>query len=315
MSAHHLTTFHGLPVFDLPSADASEPLPAADSVAWRLRRDWDDEEDFDGLWRRFLDAVRTEDVRALVIGAWDEEMYEDDALAPVLQAVLDAKDRFPRLRAFFLADLESEENEISWIQQQDLAPLLEAFPTLEELGARGAHRVFTPVQHASLRRLRLESGGLAKEVVHGVSESKLPALEYLELWLGSENYGGDTTVADLAPLLAGDRFPALRHLGLQDSEIQDEIAAAVAAAPVVPMLTSLSLSMGVLTDTGAEALLHGQPLTHLERLDLHHHFLSDGMMQRLREALEPAEVELDLSGQSTPHQWNDQVWHYVAVSE
>jgi hypothetical protein len=315
MSAQHLTRFHGLPVFDLPSAEAPEALPAADAVAWRLRYDWDEEERFEDIWARFLRTVRAEEVRALIIGAWDEEMFEDDSLQPVLQAVIDAKDRLSALRAFFLADVESEENEISWIQQVDLAPLLDAFPDLTELGARGGHRVFTPVQHAALLSLRLESGGMSGAVVRGIGESKLPALERLELWLGAENYGGDTTVADLAPLLEAGRFPALRHLGLQDSEIQDEIVAAVAAAPVVSTLASLSLSMGVLTDTGAEVLLHGQPLTHLQRLDLHHHFLSDAMMQRLRDALEPAGVELDLSGQSTPHQWNDQVWHYVAVSE
>ena len=39
-------------------------------------------------------------------------------------------------------------------------------------------------------------------------------------------------------------------------------------------LKTLDLSMGVLSDVGAEALLAGQPLTHLRRLDLHHHFLS-----------------------------------------
>ncbi|SEK57443.1 STM4015 family protein [Streptacidiphilus jiangxiensis] len=315
MSARHLTEFHGLPVFDFPSASAAETLPEPGGVAWRLRYDWDDEsEQFEQIWQRFLGAVRTEDVRALVVGAWEEEMFED-TLGPVLQRVVDARDRFPALRAFFLADVESEENEISWIQQVDLAPLLTAYPQLAELGARGGHRVFTPVDHGALRSLRLESGGLAREVVRGITGSKLPALESLELWLGVEEYGGDTTVADLAPLLDGGAFPALRHLGLQDSELQDEIAAAVATAPVVPSLTSLSLSMGVLTDAGAESLLGGQSLTHLDRLDLHHHFLSDAMMQRLRDTLEPAGVELDLSDRSTPSEWGGEQHRYVAVSE
>ncbi|MFC1419120.1 STM4015 family protein [Streptacidiphilus cavernicola] len=314
MTAQHLTEFHGLPVFDLPSADASGEQPAPGAVAWRVRYDWDGTDDFEQIWQRFLDRVDCAAVTALVIGAWSEEMYED-GLDPVLQRVIDAKDRFPALRAFFLADVESEENEISWIEQVDLAPLLLAYPALEELGARGAHRVFTPVRHTALRKLRLESGGMAADVVRGISASELPALEHLELWLGSENYGGDTTVADLAPILSGTRFPALRHLGLQDSEIQDAIAEAVAHAPVVPVLETLALSLGVLTDVGAEALLSGQPLTHLHRLDLHHHFLTDELAQRLRDTLEPAGVDLDLSEQEKPDESHGRLWHYVAVAE
>nr|BFE77740.1 hypothetical protein GCM10020093_003410 [Planobispora longispora] len=142
-----------------------------------------------------------------------------------------------------------------------------------------------PVRHESLRVLRFESGGLPGHVVRATGACDLPALEHLEMWLGVERYGGDATAADLEPILSGERLPALRHLGLQDSAMQDEIAAAVATAPVVARLESLALSMGVLTDEGAEALLSGQPLTHLKRLDLHHHFLSDAMTERVRAAL------------------------------
>ena len=132
------------------------------------------------------------------------------------------------------------------------------------------------------------------------------------MWLGVEEYGGDATVADLAPLLSGGRFPALRHLGLQNSEIQDEIAAAVASAPVVAQLDSLALSMGALTDEGAAALLDGQPLTHLKRLDLHHHYLSDAMMRRVCDALEPSGVAVDVSEQEKAE---EKEGRYVAASE
>jgi hypothetical protein len=63
-------------------------------------------------------------------------------------------------------------------------------------------------------------------------------------------------------------MPRLRHLALCNSVIGDEIAAAAAAAPVVARLEVLGLSMGTLGDAGAEALLGGQPLTHLTKLDL-----------------------------------------------
>jgi hypothetical protein len=133
-----------------------------------------------------------------------------------------------------------------------------------------------------------------------VAAGEPPALERLDLWLGVSFYGGDTTVADLAGLLTGAGLPALRHLGLMNSEIQDEIAAAVAGAPVVARLTSLDLSMGTLGDAGAEALLAGQPLTHLERLSLRHHFAGERVCELLRRTLEPAGVAVDLSDPKQP---------------
>ena len=153
------------------------------------------------------------------------------------------------------------------------------------------------------------------EGVRGVAASELPALEYLDIWLGVQEYGGDATLADLAPILAGGRFPALRHLGLRNSEIQDEIAAAVAAAPVVAQLKSLDLSMGVLTDDGVAALLAGQPLTHLTWLDLHHNFVTEQVAERVRAALEPSGVEVDLSERG--EEWEDDgvVQRFTAVAE
>ncbi|MBY8885109.1 STM4015 family protein [Streptomyces sp. PTM05] len=314
MCVEHLTEFHGLKVFEFPAEGRKDGLPAAGEVAWRLGHDWSADKDIEAIWPVFLESVDTSRVTALIFGPWSDHMYDEDASAEVARLV-ESADRLPSLKAFFLGDIVSEENEISWIEQTDLAPVLEAFPGLEELGARGGHREFTPVRHANLRTLRLESGGMSAAVVRGIASSELPALERLELWLGVENYGGDATVEDIAPLLEAGRFPSLRHLGLQDSESQDAIAQAVARAAVVPGLTSLSLSMGTLTDAGAEALLGGQSLTHLAELDLHHHFLSDGMVARIREALEPAGVTVDLSEQEKPDEYDGQAWYYVAVDE
>jgi len=54
-----------------------------------------------------------------------------------------------------------------------------------------------------------------------------------------------------------------------------DAVAAAAAAPVVARLETLDLSQGTLGDDGAQALLAGQPLTHLRKLDLSYHFISD----------------------------------------
>ncbi|MFG2817992.1 STM4015 family protein [Kitasatospora sp. NPDC048365] len=311
----HIEEFHGLPVHDFLAAaeGAAPPDPAA--VAWRIGLEYDSPHSFAEAWQRFLDTVDTARVTAVVIGNWAPE--EPEPLTGPLAAIVAAAGRLPALRALFLGDITFEECEISWLQMCDITPLFTAYPQLEELVVRGAGEDYEgstrlalgPLRHERLRALRFESGGLPGAVVRAVGACDFPALERLELWLGVPNYGGDWTTADLAPFLGGDALPALRHLGLQNAEQQDEIAALVAQAPVVPRLTGLALSMGALTDEGAEALLGGQPLTHLATLDLHHHYLTEQTRQRLRDAL-PG-VALDLSGAEKP----DDKWRYVAVAE
>ncbi|MET8966842.1 STM4015 family protein [Streptomyces hydrogenans] len=314
----HLEEFHGLPVFDLPDPESRAALPDAAAVAWRLSsptyRDAD-EESWSAVFERFLKTVDTGRVRALVVGGW-EDAY-DTSSAPVVTALMGANDRLTALEAVFLGDMTFEDCEISWIVQSDVTPLLAAYPALRELGVRGGTGlVFPSVRHTGLETLVVEAGGLGAEVVRGIAGSELPALERLELWLGTDEYGGDASPEDLAPLLSGEAFPALRSLGLCNSVIEDRVAAAVAGAPVVARLDRLDLSMGVLTDEGAGALLDGQPLTHLRELDLEHHYLSAAMRDRLTAALAPHGVRVVLDDPQTPEDDGDgDVWRYVAIAE
>ncbi|AWE48288.1 STM4015 family protein [Streptomyces nigra] len=314
----HLHELYRLPAHAFPGPGTpAGPLPEPDSVAWRISADvYDSEESWTAAFTRFCETVDTTRVRALIVGAW-EEAYESDP-SEVIEALLAARDRLPALRALFLGDMVMEECEISWINQTDVAPLLTGFPALEEFGVRGGSGLgFTVGQHSALRRLVVETGGLPASVVRGIGAGDLPALEHLDLWLGTPDYGGDSEAADLEPILSGARLPRLRHLALRNSEMQDAVAAAVAAAPVVARLEVLDLSMGVLTDEGAEALLSGQPLTHLKKLDLHHHYLSAAFEKRVRQALEPAGVEVDLDRDDAEEETEEggTVWRYVSVGE
>ncbi|MGW7621025.1 STM4015 family protein [Streptomyces antimycoticus] len=318
MSVDHLDELHGLPAFDFPLSDeGATELPEPGAVAWRISYNpyvYESDDEFGEHFQRFLTAVDPSRVRALIVGLWGAtyEGGSDDAIEQLLMA----KDRLTSLEAVFIGDIVPEESEISWIEQSDVTPVLHAYPTLRELGVRGGNGLsFPAVTHANLRTLRFETGGLPGEVVRGVAASELPALERLEMWLGVEEYGGDATVADLAPILSGGRFPALRHLGVQNSELQDEIAAAMAAAPVVAQLAFLDLSMGVLTDEGAAALLDGQPLTHLTWLDLDHNYFSAAMEKRLRTALEPAGVKVVMAEKGDEDEYDDEVFRYTAVAE
>ncbi|MFF7006999.1 STM4015 family protein [Streptomyces fimicarius] len=317
--AQHLHEFGGLPAVDFQRTTDGGSRPAADAAAWRLYVDpYGGDEDRDRPWAEefadFLESVDPAGVRALIIGQWGEA-YEENSSVPI-GLLIAAADRLTSLESVFIGDLEAEEAEITWIQQSDVTALLAAYPALTELGVRGGSELlFPPTKHERLRALTIQAGGLPVEVVRGVLDSELPALERLDLWLGVSAYEGDTNVSDLAPLLSGTRFPRLNHLGLRNSEIQNEIAAAVASAPVVAQLRVLDLSNGTLGDEGAAALLEGQPLTHLEALDLHHHFLSGAMEKRVRSALEPHGVRVDLSEKCEP--WGDRgvEGRYTAVSE
>ncbi|MBX6383492.1 MAG: STM4015 family protein [Microbispora sp.] len=285
-----------------PVVRPGEAVADPSAAAWALTAGLSGDEENPGLERELahlIDAVGGDAIEAIVVA-------HDGRDVPAFLAANAA--RLPALRSVFLGFVSTEMFEISWIEQGDVTPLLEAFPRLERLDVRGSGGLaLRPVRHERLRVLRFESGGLPAGVVRAVGESDLPALEHLELWLGVEQYGGDATVADLAPILSGERLPALRRLGLCDSPAQDEIAAAVAAAPVVARLEELSLSMGELTDAGAEALLGGRPLTHLRRLDLHHHYIGEAMAARIVASL-PG-VDVDLSERQPDYE------RYVAVSE
>jgi hypothetical protein len=146
-------------------------------------------------------------------------------------------------------------------------------------------------------------------VVRAVGRADLPALEHLELWLGTEQYGADTTVADLKGIFAGKGLPALRYLGLRNSEIADAIARALARAPVLERIEVLDLSLGNLGDEGAEALLANPGVARLKKLDIHHHFVSDALMAQL----DALGIEVDVSDPEEPDE--DDRGRYIAVSE
>jgi hypothetical protein len=299
-----LAVFAGLPVVNLGSRQPEDPA----AVAWRISiEDFEAPiEELEAAFDQVLQWCGPAGPTALIIGEWGSA-YE--TAFPVELLVRNAG-RLSGLRGLFIGEMSSEQCEISWIQQGDITPLLEALPALEHLTVRGSEGLaLTPLRHEGLRELVFESGGLPATVIRAVGACDLPNLTRLELWLGVENYGGDARAEDLGPILGGRALPALSRLGLRNSEIADELAGAVAAAPVVGRLSELDLSLGVLGDAGAESLLAGQPLTHLKSLDLHHHFMSAETAQRVVDEL-PG-VIVDVSQRESEERWG----RYTAVSE
>ncbi|MCG8587363.1 MAG: STM4015 family protein [Pirellulales bacterium] len=306
MFSEHATTFAGKDVVEFAAggslADPAKNIPS-------VRMDYDDDENTAAnLLREILEQPNADQLTGLVIGMW---MGDDFELGPsdLVEMLVASSAQLPNLSAIFVGDILYEECEVSWINQADLSPLLTSFDRLEVLKIRGSQGLSlgNPIQHDQLKSLTIECGGLPSSVVREIGSAELPALSHLELYLGDGNYGWDGTAEDLAGILSGDRFPKLEYLGLRDSEIADEVAQAVAQSPILGRIKELDLSLGTLSDVGAEALLASDAIAKLDKLNLEHHYCSPSVVARLQ-AL-PVDVNVDDVKEP------DDDYRYVAVGE
>lgn len=289
-----------------------EPLPDPATSVPALRLDYeeaDSGEVLDDDLMALVEDPAAAQLTGLVIGQWGDFEAQPDSLIQTLVAV---RDKLPNLTHLFIGDITYEELEVSWIQQTDLSPLFFAYPKLEYFGVRGGEQLsLGAIYHDTLKHIVVETGGLPGAVLHEVQKSSLPALEHLELWLGTENYGWNGSIEDVRPLLTLGLFPALKYLGLRNSEIADDIAKAVVESGILEHIEVLDLSLGTLGDEGGQALLDAPALLKLKKLDLHHHYLSEELIKKF-EAL-PIEVDLDEAEKLSEDY--DPDWHYVAIGE
>ena len=148
-------------------------------------------------------------LEALVIGFWysDAPSYYN-GLPNVVDALIDTHEFLTSIKALFIGDIEDPECMISSIVQSNLSLILVAYPNLEVLKVRGdggkiiiysgrEGLIFEPQRHDKLKALIIESGGLRREAVNQICKLELPALEYLELWLGRDEYGGTSSIDDI----------------------------------------------------------------------------------------------------------------------
>jgi hypothetical protein len=278
MVGSHVQTFLNKPVQDFLPPTTIDP----EKYVYRLRIDYDDEGvTITDLLEAPVRDPQVANIKELIIGQFNADVSESSF--EVVDKLVSLKNELKGLKALFIGDITYEECEISWINQTDITPILKAFPLLEHLQVRGGEGLsFSELQHDNLATLIIETGGMPPDVIEQVNAARLPNLQKLELWLGSKDYGFASKVEDFAPILSGSLFPKLTHLGLMDSELQDDIAIAAANAPVVNQLKVLDLSMGVLTDKGAAALRDSAAIRKLQHLNLRHHFLSEDMMAQLK---------------------------------
>ena len=306
----YIKTFYGL---NIEAFDHKKGIQNS-NLAIRLEVGYDDTED--GLeMLAVLNALANDDksgqIRALIIGVW-QEAYEE-SIQPFIDFLVKNNSQFTSLTAIFFAEMTMEDNEISWIQQGDYSALWAAYPKLTHLQIRGAEGLsFGDIQGASLKTLIVETGGLAAEVLQQIADAQWPELEHLELWLGDENYGWNGSIKDVQPLLSAEKFPQLKHLSLKNSEIQDDITVQVISSDLMSQLSVLDLSMGLMTDDGAEALLADKSKTEgLDVLDVSENYLSDAMSMKLSDLAKTVKVQ----EQKIPDGDEDDEYRYVSVSE
>lgn len=275
------TLFSDRPIVDFSPEDSiTDPV----GTAYALRSDYCEVEDVVvRKFARLLQDPLAGELEALVFGMWIND-YEETSIQ-IINALVAAKDRLTSLKSVFIGDIAYDEYEISWIRQGDISPILMAYPQLEVLQVRGGDGLefSPPVRHDNLNALIIETGGLSRTTVAQICNLNLPALEHLELWFGSEDYGGDCWVESVAPILTEQRFPNLTYLGLRNSQFSDEIADAVVRSPLLESISVLDLSMSTLSDEGVETLIKCAAISQLDILNVSENFLSPPTIQKLQQ--------------------------------
>lgn len=247
------------------------------------------------------------DVDTIVIGSW-EDAYDIDAEF-ILNKLIEHKDKLSGLKHLFMADMTYEECEISWIMQTNYSKFYQHFPNLESFGVKGGQDlVLGELKLPNLKNLVIESGGIHKQVMIDICSSDLPNLEYLEIWLGTEDYGCSVEIEHLLPILNG-KFPNLKFLGLKNYYKADELAVALKDAPILNSIKTLDISMGVTKDAGAKALYENDALLKLDHINCRHHFISTEWMNKLKTKF--ANQNINLSDQEAA----DDDWYYVEIGE
>lgn len=306
----NLDTFLNKTVVDYSTSDG---IQNPEQFVYRIRISYDD---FDkgttvlSLFDEFVKDPKASSVRELIFGAFDFE--SSDSTEGIVNKLVEYQSILKNLKAIFIGDITYEENEISWINQSNVGPVLEAYPDLEHFQVRGGNDLsFGKIEHANLKTLIIETGGMPPNVVTEVSNAHLPNLQRLDLWLGSDQYGFDSTIDDFASIISGKSFPNLIHLGLMNSEMQNEIAMAVSRSPILDQLETLDMSMGNMNDEGGEAVLTSEGMKKVKSINLRHHYLSDAMMSKLNLRF----PNINLDEQEEADEDDEESSRYIEVSE
>ncbi|NET37489.1 MAG: YegP family protein [Cyanothece sp. SIO1E1] len=297
-----------------PTVFAGKPIKEFDGSSFDLNsaikvftESYEPEEPIVNLLDKLVKLPDADKIDTLVIGAWGEA-YEKSADF-ILDKLIELKDGLKSLKHLFVGDMTYEESEISWIIQGNYTDFWQHFPELETFGVKGGGSLtFGKVKLPKLKHIVIETGGLAKEIIEDLNRSDLPDLEYLEIWLGTDEYGCTIEISHLRPIL-DCKFPKLKYLGLKNYYQADEMAQALQGAPTLEGIKILDISMGTMSDVGAKALYENEALLELEHINGRYHFISDEWMQKLADKFSAQNINLADQGPV------DEDYTYVEIGE
>lgn len=265
----------------------------------------------DSMVRDILADPEFGEVTDVVIGSWGSAW--ENGCQKILDEIADNGAGFAHVEKLFVGDMDYEECEVSWIIQGNYSRLWKALPDLKELTIKGStDLVLGQVEHENLESLTIICGGLPALVMEEIGNAKLPNLRKLVLYIGIDNYGFDGDGDTVQNLLEKSDFPKLEYLGIEDSEIQDELAHVVLESKYMKQIHTLDLANGTLTDKGGRMLLEKLPsFPNIKMLDVHYHYMSDGMVSKLKEL----PVEVDAAEPNEPEEYGGEIWMNAMLTE
>jgi uncharacterized protein (TIGR02996 family) len=222
-----------------------------------------------------------------------------------------AKHYLPALRTLVLGDFTQDESEVSWSYLDNLAPVWAAVPNLTTLKLKSGTMTFGSIVLPKLESFEVETGGLGSKEAKAIATARWPGLKSLVIQTGSSDYGSNTTLKDLQPVLDGNTLPRLEKLAIANSEFTTAAVAAVASSKILPQLETLSFEDGTLGDDGAGEIYRLQKaFRHLSALHLDNNFVS----REGKKLLAKAKLNVEL-GRYQRDDGGDPGDRYVALGE
>lgn len=195
-----------------------------------------------------------------------------------------AKQAPATIRKLHFGDFEyPDDTEMSWYHVGNLAKLWKAVPQLRSLIVQGGEFEVGTIELPEVVRAEFRTGGLSAAAAKAIAKATWPRIEHLAVWYGDKNYGGTAKVADAAALLDRTDLVGLTSLGIVNTSFTDELCGVLPASKLLPQLTRLDLSMGIMTDDGARLLAaHKDAFKHLAELDVSHNYLTKAGVTALK---------------------------------
>ncbi len=101
----------------------------------------------------------------------------------------------------------------------------------------------------------------------------------------------------------------MKYLGFRNCQYADDIAAVIVNSPIIERIETLDLSLGVISDEGAQALLGLPEDGTLKRVSIHYNYATPKVIKQLK----AHKVSIDTS--KPEHMDEDEEWRFVAVGE